>query len=96
MAETYPRRKVTKSPSEQGNLSRRKELEITSAVSVCLVKSGIKIAQFIQCSPSDEILAGKAVAPPKDLPSLSNPAILIDSVSEEFSPCSNPAITLNF
>ena len=59
MVETYPRRRVTISSSEQGNLSRRKELEITSAVLVCRVKSGIRIAHFIQFSPSDEILAGK-------------------------------------
>ena len=95
MAETHHRRKVTISSSEQGNISRRKALEITSAVFVCRVKSGIRIAHSIQFFSSDEMLAGKAVAPPKDVPSRSNHAILIDSIFAEVSPSSNPARILN-
>ena len=80
MVSPHPRRKVTMSPSEQDNTSLKNELEITSAVSVCLVKSGIRIAHLIHFSPFDVILAGNAVAPPKERPSLSKPAILIDSI----------------
>ena len=78
------------SPSLHGRDSLRNEPEITSAVSVCLVRSGINIAHSIQFSPSDEILARKAVAPQKDLPSLSKPLILSGLVFSLTSPSSSP------
>ena len=83
------------SPSEQDNTSLKNELEITSAVSVCLVKSGIRIAHLIHFSPFDVMLAGNAVAPPKERPSLSKPAILTDSILVVVSPFSKPASILN-
>ena len=78
------------SPSLQGRDSLKNEPEITSAVSVCLVKSGIRIAQSIQFSLSEKILPVNAVAPPKDLPSLSKPLILKGICFNETSPSSRP------
>ena len=63
----------TSSPSFTGNNSRRKEDAIISAVSVCLVRSGISMAHLHQFSPFLEIIAKNAVAPPKERPSLSKP-----------------------
>ena len=63
----------TSSPSMQGRSSLRKVFEIISAVSVCRVKSGIRSAHLIHVLESTEIFARNAVAPPNDLPSLSNP-----------------------
>ena len=84
------------SPSLHGSDSLRNEPEITSAVSVCLVRSGINIAQSIQFSLSDDIFARKAVAPPKDFPSLSKPLILNGLVFRLTSPFSSPDNILRF
>ena len=84
------------SPSLHGINSLRNEPEIISAVSVCLVKSGINIAQPIQFSLSDDIFPRNAVAPPKDLPSLSKPLILNGLDFIVTSPSSRPDRILRF
>ena len=64
------------SPSFAGSNSLKNDEAIISAVSVCLVRSGINIAQFFHLSPLLETLARNAVAPPNERPSLSNPFTL--------------------
>ena len=67
----------TRPPSTQGRLSRRNAPEITSAVLVCLVRSGMSIAQTSHSPPDALILPLNAVAPPNDWPSRSKPSILL-------------------
>ena len=86
----------TSSPSEQGSVSRRKAPEITSAVLVCLVRSGTRMAHSSHLLPALRSLPLTAVAPPKDFPSLSNPSILWASIESAGAACSNPDSTLNW
>ena len=82
-------------PSSQGNTSLKNDVEITSAVSVCRVRSGISIAQVEELPPSIVISAMNAVAPPNDFPSLSNPTILFGEGPSTTSPSSSPEIILS-
>jgi len=84
------------SPSLHGIDSLRKDPEITSAVWVCLVKSGINIAHSIHFSLSNDIFPRNAVAPPKDFPSLSKPLILNGLAFFVTSPSSRPDNILKF
>ena len=93
MAEaTQLRRILTSSPSSQGRASRRNDDEITAAVSVGRVRSGMRMAHSIHSSPPLVISASNAVAPPNARPSRSKPWIRSGFAPSAPSPASRPAM----
>ena len=72
---------VTRSPSSSDSRSRRNSLEMSSTTSMWRVRSGMSTAHWTEASPT-VIVARKALAPPKETPSLRNPRMRCRSKPE--------------